>query len=116
MKKLTAEKCRNKIEECKYYHKAGVVTAESEILLQAIEIALPILEQQEQGEWIEWSGGECPVPPKTIVTVRYRKGKEESPGEAGGYFWSHGSGIRATVDIIAYRIIPERATNQNGEQ
>lgn len=52
MNKLTAEKCRKEIEWVKSSHEEGMVTELTLLLLQALEIALPILEQQEreQGE------------------------------------------------------------------
>ncbi|MDH1085327.1 hypothetical protein N5C79_02330 [Pantoea brenneri] len=114
MNKLTADKCREWIDIFTELEKDDAISIAGESHLQAYRIALPILEQQERGDgWIEWGGGKCPVSPKTIVVVRYRKGKEESPGEAGGYFWNN---TGSSVDIIAYRIIPEQPTNQNGEQ
>lgn len=71
-------------------------------------------EQHErgEGEWIEWGGGL--VPPVTgLVEVRYRNGREHSGCKASDYSWSLGLG---GLTIIAYRIIPEQPTNQNGEQ
>jgi hypothetical protein len=81
--------------------------------VQAYEIALPILEQQErgEGEWIEWGGGECPVDSDTIVGTKWSDG-DKILNRAGVFHWHHVYG----PNIIAYRIIPERATNQNGEQ
>lgn len=176
MKKLTADTALALLGRMKKNATYGEPTIHEGYTIQALEIALPILEQQERGdrwiewsggecpvhpgkrvdlklrggsittgypagsaqwnhrsedddtdiiayqitpgsdsgeEWIEWRGGKCPVSPKTIVVVRYRKGKEESPGEAGGYFWNN---TGSSVDIIAYRIIAEQPTNQNGEQ
>lgn len=60
-------------------------------------------------EWIEWTGGECPVAPETIVTPRYRPQGDEhvlgygegSPGLAGRFRWSHEGW---PGDIIEYRI------------
>lgn len=56
MNKLTAEKCRMAIESIKFRQ----ASIREEIYLQALEIALPILEQQErgEGEWIEEEGGQ----------------------------------------------------------
>lgn len=47
MKKLTAEKCRNKIEHFREVSKTWQLSIEAEYTLQALEIALPILEQQD---------------------------------------------------------------------
>lgn len=131
MKKLTADKCREFISVFKSLEKEGHLALTSGYHLQALEIALPILEQQERGDgdWIEWGGGECPVPPGTIVDVRYRSGQVEKsacawgwgscPGTseassaAGAAFWENDS---IENDITAYLIIPEQPTNQNGEQ
>ena len=59
--------------------------------------------------WIDWSGGDCPVPSGTLVDVKYRDGVEASCVPArefvrGGRFaveWDH-SGVNG--DIVAYRL------------
>lgn len=113
MKKLTTEKCREFIRVFKSLEKEGHLALTSAYHLQALEIALPILEQQERGDgWIEWGGGNCPVPENSRVDIKFRDGDiglEQGPN----WDWSH-LGYRS--DIIAYRIIPEQPTNQNGEQ
>lgn len=110
MNKLTAEKCRAMINSMKMI----ALSEMDEHHLQALEIALPILEQQERGEgWIEWKGGSRPVPLWQSLEVRLRSGNFRSGQTAAYWVWQHTGGIN---DIIAYRIIPERATNQNGEQ
>jgi hypothetical protein len=50
MNKLTAEKCREFISVFKSLEKEGHLALTSGYHLQALEIALPILEQQERGE------------------------------------------------------------------
>ncbi len=74
-------------------------------------------EQQERGEggWIDWGGGERPVTPGNRVDLKLRGGviTKDYPAECAR--WSHHK-YNNSSDIIAYRIIPERATNQNGEQ
>lgn len=116
MNKLTAEKCRKEIEWVKSSHEEGMVTELTLLLLQALEIALPILEQQERGEgeggWIEWGGGGCPAPNASLVEIELRDGMK-TYGPPDDFSWCHSE---LWNDIIAYRIIPERATNQNGEQ
>ena len=47
MKKLTAEKCRERIEELEALQERGFLSLNGEQSLQAMQIALPILEQQE---------------------------------------------------------------------
>jgi hypothetical protein len=64
--------------------------------------------------WIEWGGGECPVPRGTLVDVRYRNGEENHHIGAGIFFDDTGSNpdINAEdwnndgspLDIIAYRL------------
>lgn len=89
-------------------------------MMEIARIALPILEQQErgEGEWIEWGGGDQPLDDYEMVEVRFRNGSIEAGEFAHCYEWNHGYHDLSTtsVDIIAYRIIPERATTQNGEQ
>ncbi|TKK33216.1 hypothetical protein [Pantoea agglomerans] len=112
MKKLTAEKCREQIHSLKVCKAHFGIDESTDYQLQALEIALPILEQQERGEWIEWKGGECPVGYHALVIIRYFD-SEERETIAGQVSWNHcGDGD----DIIAYRVIPEQPTNQNGEQ
>ena len=39
------------------------------------------------GPWIDWNGGECPVPLDTIVGVKLRCGGLELSGLAKTYYW-----------------------------
>lgn len=64
----------------------------------------------EQGKWIEWSGGECPVDPGVRVDVRFRDSAQvyrDQPAQ----FWLWGHGLdRCELadsgdDIIAYRVV-----------
>jgi hypothetical protein len=117
MNKLTAEVARRHRRDLKSFQenpKIGLSLKE-ELYLQALEIALPILEQQERGEgdWIEWGGGECPTGDDQSVDIQFRDGEVVIDVFGDCLRWSHKSTPR---DIIAYRIIPEWATNQNGEQ
>ena len=52
--------------------------------------------------WIEWDGGECPVPEDTVVDVRLRNGKELLLQAALWCDWDHDD---AATDIIAYRVV-----------
>ncbi|VXB74637.1 hypothetical protein PANT111_170174 [Pantoea brenneri] len=194
MNKLTAEKCRERIASLKRNRRVFGLALDSEIYLQALEIALPILEQQDrgegsddtfivmrnpgkvpfikrptcdvaeylvqlyqhnpeavcevityryagasgqwvqdgrellaeldigvpaamqgrgEGEWIEWGGGVMPVSGRVMVEVRFKRCSFLRKAKAKQLDWTHYGNIS---DIIAYRIIPERATNQNGEQ
>lgn len=65
--------------------------------------------------WIEWKGGDCPVPTGTMVEVRYRD-QEAIPSfigpanenvdptmfDAGPAFWRHNEW---QCDIVAYRLV-----------
>lgn len=62
-------------------------------------------------DWIEWSGGECPVAPATFVDVRFRGGSVCGPdlatfwsGGIGWDWWEHES-VDRDYDIIAYRVV-----------
>lgn len=63
-------------------------------------------ELQEQGDgWIEWRGGNCPVPVNSRVDIKFRDG-DIGLAQSANWDWSH-RGYRS--DIIAYRIIPENS-------
>lgn len=67
--------------------------------------------------WIEWGGGECPVPRGTLVDVRFRDGDDDRNIEAIDLLWNHENW---SADIIAYRPhkpdINSRANNDRMEQ
>ena len=65
------------------------------------------------GPWIKWHGGECPVPPETMVKVKGRKLALGRGGRAGGYYWHHGGG---DDDIVEYCIVTEQADLEAAEQ
>lgn len=55
-------------------------------------------------DWIEWNGGECPLPPETNVEVRFRNGKTSCTDDP--FYWRWGHLSEASIsDIIAYRVI-----------
>lgn len=125
MKKLTTEKCREQFEQwfrSKHDNQlirkgAGYSDPINQIMWQSWQAsreAIDILAQQERGEggWIVWNGGDCPTPLCEVIDVRWRAGGTMTV-IAGEHIWTHDGTFD---DIIAYRIIPERATNQNGEQ
>lgn len=57
--------------------------------------------------WIEWKGGECPVPPKTFVEVRLRfVEKDVERGPADAFDWTRRDDDHPPIDITAYRIVP----------
>lgn len=63
MNKLTAEVARRDIGHLREHQVSPNIglSLREELYLQALEIALPILEQQERsgGEWIEEGGQKC---------------------------------------------------------
>ena len=59
-------------------------------------------------DWIEWKGGERPVPPDTMVEVRLRDGRELFPFRARGLTWVWmESPELGFSDIVAYRVVSE---------
>ena len=72
MTKLTAERCRDRIASLKRNRRVFGLAMDSELYLQALEIALPVLEQQ--GGWISCS--ERMPPSKTGVLVGCQYGYE----------------------------------------
>ena len=48
-------------------------------------------------EWIEWEGGECPVPGETLVEIKARGGGDVRVVDVAGVFdWSF---------VVAYRVV-----------
>ena len=48
-------------------------------------------------EWTEWEGGECPVPPNTLVEIKARGGGDVRVVDVAGVFdWSF---------VVAYRVV-----------
>ncbi|SFI15220.1 hypothetical protein [Albimonas pacifica] len=74
---------------------------------------IPVLTAEampEEDGWIPWEGGECPVPPETLVQIRCRSAGPPSEGEdiaeAANWFWGRGR-KPAFYDLIAYRLHKE---------
>lgn len=81
------------------------------------------MNNETENQWIEWSGGECPVDPTTIVEVAYRDAETEVMRAGSAIFgnenwWRHdGEAAYDTsadlqfrdhgCDIIAYRVVKE---------
>ena len=55
-------------------------------------------------KWIEWRGGECPVPGDTLVNVRLRSGNVSRSTRAAIHHWDQ---IGSLVDVVAYRVVQE---------
>ncbi|POW54611.1 hypothetical protein C3408_22410 [Candidatus Pantoea alvi] len=79
-------------------------------IMEVARLALPILEQQEKGGWIEWKGGDCPVGNYAEVEYRTRLGNKWK-NQAGWLRWVH-EGLGG--DIIAYRVV-EQQERERGE-
>ncbi len=114
MKKLTAEKCRALLKDLALNSARGCGLSQAmECYKEALEIALPMLEQQDRGEgWIEWEGSDYQPDITPKLQIKRRDGVTDD-GYLNHFEWDH---IGDDTDIIAYRIIPEQPTNQNGEQ
>lgn len=73
------------------------------------ETPLPVLPNALGDGWIEWRGGECPIPDAEVgeYETRSRRGVV-SPGEqpAREDVWTHGG---RDCDIVAYRLLPQGA-------
>ena len=59
------------------------------------------------GGWIEWTGGECPIPLGSLIKVQLRADSREeaefdAPSFAGEWRWEQ---LGGGSDIIAYRVI-----------
>lgn len=52
-------------------------------------------------DWIEWKGGECPVPMGMQVQVKFRSNNVSEPRSAWEFLWGH---VAEDCDIIAYRL------------
>ena len=58
--------------------------------------------------WIKWHGGECPVPPGTMVDVKLRSGFVRGLRPAGKYIWNHDDDDD-DGDIVEYCVVLEQA-------
>jgi hypothetical protein len=59
-------------------------------------------------EWIEWSGGKCPVPDSTITEVRFRSETFETiTGRADYFGWEWPADDPYYDDITAYRVVSQ---------
>ena len=65
------------------------------------------------GPWIKWHGGECPVPPETMVKVKFRRGDSTSEHPASDYCWRH---YGEDHDTVEYCIVTEQADLDAAEQ
>lgn len=73
---------------------------------QKLEAELEQIRQQVKAPgddgWIEWAGGERPVPVGTLVDVKWSSGDIDSGEEAGEWRWSNWMN---GPNIVAYRVV-----------
>ena len=65
------------------------------------------------GPWIKWDGGECPVPPDTIVKIKLRSGHVTGPVFAAHCEWEHHN---YHADIVEFCTITEQPDLEAAEQ
>ena len=67
-------------------------------------------------DWIEWKGGECPVPPGTIVQIQYadetrERASKTSRVRADRFLDSWRHEHPHSLNIIAYRVVGSSEIN-----
>ena len=65
------------------------------------------------GPWIKWDGGECPVPPKTLVKIKLRSGHVTGPVFAAHCEWKRHN---HHADIVEFCTITEQPDLEAAEQ
>ena len=65
------------------------------------------------GPWIKWHDGKCPVPPDTLVEVKFRDGSCETGHSAYCYSWRRDDDDE---DIVEYCIAIEQADLEAAEK
>lgn len=113
MNKLTADRCRERIASLSRAKRMLGVSMAEEDYLKALEIALPVLEQQEKGEaeWICWDG-EMALPPvgnDVVVEARMRSG-DSICAAAKTFRWRNY--VQQSNDIVAYRVVKSGGATQ----
>jgi hypothetical protein len=64
------------------------------------------MNEADKDGWIEWHGGECPVPPDTLVEWKERGGFSHRSTRALYLYWPH-HGHPLKSDVVAYRIVSQ---------
>ena len=65
------------------------------------------------GPWIKWGGGECPVPPKTLVKIKLRSGHVTGPVFAAHCEWKRHN---HHADIVEYHTVTEQPDLEAAEK
>lgn len=79
----------------------------SDLIHSSMDKDFKRVETLSEPEWIDWHGGECPVPAGTWVEVRLRAGVTDIDA-ADNYSWWQTGGA-APWHVIAYRILGEQS-------
>jgi hypothetical protein len=56
----------------------------------------------EESAWIEWKGGDCPIPPDTPFQVKLRNGETAIVPPNQEWRWTDSG---SSHDIVAYRLV-----------
>ena len=60
---------------------------------------------ENDGDWIPWTGGECPVPSETRVQVRLRDDVSYTePADDLAWYHDGPNSLQGSSDIVAYRV------------
>jgi hypothetical protein len=70
---------------------------------------LDIIGEWHDDGWIDWNGGECPVPSDTTVEVQFRNLSVSEATSADAWAWSHCDFVG---DILRYRVVNEAPVAQ----
>lgn len=75
--------------------------------IRGLIAAYPALKRAMEGDkpddgWIEWEGGECPVPRGTRVDIEFRNGQVHKNLLASSWSWEEEKGYT----IARYRVLP----------
>ncbi len=114
MTNLTPSEARRLIDKLHHNQtKEHGISILEEKYLAALEIALPVLEQQEKGEaeWICWDG-EMALPPvgnDVVVEARMRSG-DSICAAAKTFRWRNY--VQQSNDIVAYRVVKSGGATQ----
>lgn len=80
---------------------AAIDASQYPAIVKHLIAALPDSAEVTGDGWIEWKGGECPVPSGTRIIARLRCGREEGPEWAGNCAWQHNE---IGADIMSYKL------------
>lgn len=73
------------------------------ILLAVADEVIALRDGPKNDGWIDWAGGECPVPHDAPVTYRMRSGLTITNSRRAGWReWYH---VGGPSDIVAYKVV-----------